>query len=431
MFSVKAYLLELNLFQPTDGTIENAHDLRSNIISTRIYLGLLVLMLIGFSLGLSLLSETKTYTLHHPSESQVNAIVADDTNCPCSRISLVYEEFITLEASFHQVCSSDFVTDRWIQTIFSGSNTTNFFQGDFRTTGSAQFQALAALCRLSKENIQDSIATFLATSFISPQLLSQNTFESTVQAAIKQFEQTVHVAFQSQLRLVNRMIFGNQIMSALRTTILPLYTYGGTTVIQAVLSYGLSYQQADESQCSCYNGYDCVGPSGMYEAYGKWAYFAVIEQHAPALMIIPGLFSGCMPMNSLLLSTLECFYNQTCVDEILSFLSADRHFTAMPVIDQGIFQPNSTVQSIVDQTMVEGWSKNISYEKYFTQCAPISCTYSRLERHDFVFVLTKIIGLLGGLILVLRLVVPAIVRFIRNRKLKKNQLAPSPRITRK
>ena len=202
-------------------------------------------------------------------------------------------------------------------------------------------------------------------------------------------------------------------------------------MIQAVLSCGLSYLQAYGGKCSCYNGYDCVGSSGMYDAFGNWAYFIVTEEMAPALMIIPGLFSGCMPMNSLLLSTLECFYNQTCVNEILSFLSTDVHFTAMMVNEQSIFPPNSTVQLIVNRTMVENWKTNISYEKYFTQCAPTSCTYSKLERHDAVFVLTKIIGLLGGLILVLKLVVPQFVRFIRNHKLKTNQSTPVPRIPRK
>jgi hypothetical protein len=79
--------------------------------------------------------------------------------------------------------------------------------------------------------------------------------------------------------------------------------------------------------------------------------------------------------------------------------------------------------------MVEQWTENISYDKYFVQCAPISCTYSKVEGHDFMFVLVEISGLLGGLILVLTFIIPAAVNFIRRLKLRNTE--PTPRIPRK
>jgi hypothetical protein len=66
--------------------------------------------------------------------------------------------------------------------------------------------------------------------------------------------------------------------------------------------------------------------------------------------------------------------------------------------------------------MVEEWITNISYEKYYAQCAPIICTYSKVNRHDFVYVLTKIISLLGGLTLAIKFIVPVVVQFIRRKK---------------
>ena len=144
-------------------------------------------------------------------------------------------------------------------------------------------------------------------------------------------------------------------------------------------------------------------------------------------MKIPGFSASCLPVTSLLHSTLECFYDQMCLDELLSFVSTNKSFTAMSSIERSRFSIISTVKSILDFIMVEKWSTNISYENYFVQCAPISCSYSTMKRHDFVFILTKVIGLLGGLILVLELIIPIIVRFVRRQRNDN----PTPRISRK
>ncbi|CAF4239198.1 unnamed protein product, partial [Rotaria sordida] len=80
------------------------------------------------------------------------------------------------------------------------------------------------------------------------------------------------------------------------------------------------------------------------------------------------------------------------------------------------FKPNSTVQEIVNELMVEEWLTNISYEKYYAQCAPVQCIYSKLEKQDLVNVLTNVISLHGGLTLTLRFIIARIVRFIRRKK---------------
>ncbi|CAF3934176.1 unnamed protein product, partial [Rotaria sp. Silwood1] len=78
---------------------------------------------------------------------------------------------------------------------------------------------------------------------------------------------------------------------------------------------------------------------------------------------------------------------------------------------------------MLENLMIEEWITTISYEKYYDQCAPISCTYSKEERHNLIYVITKLISLLSGLTLVLELIIPIIVRFIM-KKLNHEQ-APS------
>ncbi len=98
----------------------------------------------------------------------------------------------------------------------------------------------------------------------------------------------------------------------------------------------------------------------------------------------------------------------------------------MPVIEQSHFKPNSTVKSIVDRLIVEEWMTNISYEKYYDQCAPISCTYFKTERNGFVFILQKLIGFLGGVAALFGLIIPQAIHFIR----RPQNSEPTPRVSR-
>ncbi|CAF1505675.1 unnamed protein product [Adineta steineri] len=122
---------------------------------------------------------------------------------------------------------------------------------------------------------------------------------------------------------------------------------------------------------------------------------------------------GCLPVNAILLSALECFYNQTCLNQLISFFPTNEKFLAMNFSAQSRFAINSTVQMIVDELMIEQWITNISYDKYFKQCAPNLCTYTKNEKYTFTFILTKIISLLGEFTLVLGFIIRLIVRLIR------------------
>jgi hypothetical protein len=188
MLSLKKYIRDLNLFKPdpNSGEVEDDQNRRSNIISTRIYILFLILILFGTGIVLSLIHETKIITLKHPTKEQFEALPTD-AQCSCSQISLSYGKFISLQASYHQVCSSDFVSDRWFNAINFGANSTYFHIRDFRTYGSAQFQALAAFCRLSKANIEQNIALLYLNTLLSPQLLSEKVLQSQTNESIDQF----------------------------------------------------------------------------------------------------------------------------------------------------------------------------------------------------------------------------------------------------
>ena len=396
MASLKNYFLNLNHFESSNDDVEQVdeHQRRTNIISTRIYLILLLLTLIILTIVAWLTVETTVITIENPSKSQFESLPFD-AYCPCSRISILYSEFTSIEATFHQVCSSDFVSNRWIKAIYSGSDSTYFSILDFRNYGSAQFQALASFCRLSKVNVFQSIGLFNMTSVISSQVQSETVFYSQVEAYIEQFQLTAPNQFATQLDLIREMIMSNNLISGLQTNHVPTYTVDSNDEYN-VADMMVTYPLDSDTSCSCATDIDCHGPSYILNIFGEPTRDDYYADYEAIQMTIPGILSGCTSVNSLLLSTLECFYDQTCIDELLSYFPSPERFTAMVLSETSHFASNPTIKTLVDQLMVEEWITNISYDKYYDQCAPISCTYSIVERHNVLFILRKLISSLVG-----------------------------------
>jgi hypothetical protein len=77
-----------------------------------------------------------------------------------------------------------------------------------------------------------------------------------------------------------------------------------------------------------------------------------------------------------------------------------------------LYSINSTIQELVDNLMIEKWNAPPIYVKYYNACQPIQCTYTIETRNDVIHIVTTLFGLAGGLITVLKFVVPRLVKFI-------------------
>ena len=73
------------------------------------------------------------------------------------------------------------------------------------------------------------------------------------------------------------------------------------------------------------------------------------------------------------------------------------------------FTAYSTVREMIDELMVEQWTWNITFENYYDGCEPSECTYTVEGRNEALFIVTTAIGLIGGLVKILKLTVPRIV----------------------
>ena len=175
------------------------------------------------------------------------------------------------------------------------------------------------------------------------------------------------------------------------------------------------FTQTDGSQCSCDNDFDCHVPAGFYDfhTYFSEGYFDQTELSPREF--IDGWNIACWPMESLLVSTLESFYNQTRFDQILMNVNSSTsltRFNALNPLENSTFTFNSTLETLVAKLFVEKWLETWNYSFYFSQCQPRYCQYYINQRPETLYIITSLLGLYGGLSVVLHLVIPYIVNFL-------------------
>lgn len=427
MDRLKTYFSKVNIFGSSNELEEenerNRYDQQTNVIATRVFFIILSLALFIFTTFLWSNQQKINITIQNPTESEI-ALLPSNRICLCSQISIRYQEFVVSNPIFHQVCSSDFVSDRWISSLFHGHASTYFLSSDIRSIGFVEFQALSSFCKLSKKRANRMLSYFGSTSFTSSYLVDNDrSLHEQVNASISIIQSTSFETFGAQIELISMLIVNNQLMNGLHTNIYPSLHTGnlavyGTRVAFISMNYGGQGFSCYCSQTNSLNLDDCRGTVGIYQDQYDIDINNIYQSYTPSIAI-PGFGVTCMPIDSCLLSSLECFYNQSCIDRIIPFLrvldEAPMNFTALNKELPSRYQIFSRILSIIKQFMVEEWSIEESYSEYFRQCSPSSCTYSKNVNPSFLEILAKVIGLLGGLCVVLRIVVSVIVKKIRQK----------------
>lgn len=154
--------------------------------------------------------------------------------------------------------------------------------------------------------------------------------------------------------------------------------------------------------------------AGIYawsaEPRDVWHRFDV---YPPAIFIIPGMHVGCFPYDALIISTLECFFNWTCLNitaQLISSLPASDWPRPLKTLLSSRYLPNDTITNIYEEMMIDEWKNMKNFSGYYAACAPIRCTYTYPERSDFLAVITTLLSTFSGLIVALRMVSPITVQ---------------------
>ncbi|UJR22378.1 hypothetical protein I4U23_025440 [Adineta vaga] len=397
---IRGFFTTLNTFEQKHKKAINQTELYLQRQSTRVYFLLLLLavfILVVYTLLTYQQSNTTIKISSFEKFQQLQNLYHSTTvECPCTNISFPSTTFCQLEPIFHQICSSDFVSQDWLNILFLSYKTQNIFNMSSYTfigTAFTYFQTLKIMCDLTKEAVLDGRDLFLAKQVVSAHMPNYDIFNRQTVAALTAFKSSLSSNFVHTLHMLLGMAQGNGLVSAYSTNwdiFLPNMTKDATIYTKARV-YNV---------CNCAISASCNQSSIPY---------------------VPGYVVGCLPLQSLLRSTLECFYNQSCINMITSYVN-------VLIVPQKLnltntrFLPNLLIDNLVQEMFIEFWSLNVSYEKFFQQCQPMFCSYKLIDRYNVLYVVTTIVGLYGGLTVLLKLVVPFIVRrlydlFRQNRRI--------------
>lgn len=401
----------MNLF---DSESTEPFTIHRERLSTRVYIPILFIGLCSITIYTSLLTETSNITVSYPSQSEyqrLSKVYFDTLQCPCSQISVLQNEFITITNTYHQVCSSDFIKDIWLQCMLGDQEWFDRYEADLRGRGASYFLFLSLLCTLSQRTVNSAIDEFLNSAFVNAQMISESEFQLQTAVIFNQFKTSTAQKYSRILTLVYEITESSAFVSS--------YSMNWFWWLKYNSSIATIPTKSVEIQDGCYCGTrsNCTTSGGFYNPYSNIVNFT-----------IPGFNVGCSPVKTLLQSTLECFYNQTCTDLVLYYATIDLigegdihsfvNVSAMDSTRASRFKTDILIQELVDELFVEEWQTNISYSSFYNKCAIAYCSYEVERPHNFIYIVSKIIGLYGGLSVALRFIVPHINKIafvIRNR----------------
>ena len=134
---------------------------------------------------------------------------------------------------------------------------------------------------------------------------------------------------------------------------------------------------------------------------------------------VPGVFIGCYAVEATLQSNLASFYNQSWVIEFRTAIQFETYSpvsvktTALNASLDSQYNLTTPIMNMLQKMMMEKWDTNVNYSAYYEQCHPTECKYTYIVKYDLVYIITTMIGLVGGLTTILQLIIPRAVKLSR------------------
>ncbi|CAF0987788.1 unnamed protein product, partial [Didymodactylos carnosus] len=401
------YIKVFNLFQSYPPPTNPVH-IHNELISTRLYITTLLISSLILGFYTSFIDRTQIVTTKSPTIEQYNRIYEQHyqtLTCPCTKVSISYETFIRLSPTYHQICTSRFISEEWYWYLLANGD---FIQqnDDFRKTSLGSFQMLSTFCQSVSQTVNDSLSVFYSSNYVTGKLISQQLFEVQSNSFIDLFILDATNSYKHALQIIRDTTQGNALLAA-ESELFFSYNY------YSIIKSPDIYYDSNNQSCSCTSTDKCIAESKIYEI-ANWDDTDYVYELSGNYFNVTGFYYGCYIIESLLQSTLECFYNETCFTQINSMIlvplsTTNMNVTALNVSVKSQYKPETTIETIVNNLMIEQWNPSISFGSYYNECQPSECTYTYTAKLDIVYVLTTIIGLTGGLTKVLPLIIPNLV----------------------
>ncbi|CAF1411290.1 unnamed protein product [Adineta ricciae] len=421
--SIREKWIPWNLF---DSRTTDPLIIRREILSTRLYIILVLVSLIILTTYASLSQQNETKTVLFPSESVYKNLLKTYTNnlqCTCTKVLIPYEKFVKTNPSFHQVCSSDFISQKWIDFIFKADSTL-IWPIDVRTSLSSMWQLIRTFCQNAKTTVLNAFKQFNNSRLITSILLNEELLETKVSTTLNFLYRTISSNLIQSRKIIERITQANELMTGLLTNYIVVtdkfglsqFPNGAFVLSEVNVSFYIGifankYISKNSTKiCSCKNNGSCPLPGNIY-LYHISEKFAIYDMNKIEINeSLSGIIIDCLPIQMTLSSTLECFYNEICLNILLSSYSNKMNIS---ILNQSLltrFNPKTKIELLINQLFIENIFNQTNYSEYYLQCLPNICHYNYLNRFNVIYILTIFISLFGGISTILRAISPLIIQ---------------------
>ncbi|CAF1265964.1 unnamed protein product [Adineta ricciae] len=402
-------IFSMNIFPPRrfPGDIDAAKRKYLGQYATRLYIVLLIFGLSILTIYAAVDPQILTKTFSKPSLSDYRRLIRDHNDtlqCPCSTISSILHQYVSIKPVFHQVCSSAFVSSEWRAKILAGFNPNLlvYDKHDYRRFLFAHFQFLYGLCDISARSVNETIDTFLSSSFITSQLRSESDLSTYINLLLEQSKSQAPQTLTRLLFLLLSINRGNAFISTYGSNYQYLIPPFNGTTIYGTWSVAYTIPIKYDNNCSCAFNTNCTTTAKFF------------NNNSSEMISVEGFRMGCTPSESFFASNLQCLYNLSCINLIQQQINCTNATTmdALNSTDQSRFFMNITIQDFFNDLFIENWSTVINYSVYFDRCAPAFCSYTYIEQANSLHTITFLLGLYGGLNVVLKWICPTVIYVI-------------------
>jgi hypothetical protein len=286
---------------------------------------------------------------------------------------------------------------------------------DARTVVSSHAQLLRSFCTLNQLTLSQIIIDSLGSLLISPQVLSSKLLDLQVNEQLGIIQSTGPWLLTASLSIVRLSTTSNQLISGLGTNTFTYMSPYTTDMASIAIN---AYKPISGSTCNCFPTINCQAPAAIYSnpVEQTLGVYHLNVNSTP----IKGMQTACFPLEGLLSSTLECYFDSSCLQLLVPNSTI---FTPLNSTKASRFPPDTTIEQLINELLVEQWAFDFSPADYFAQCAPSTCTYSYTHRNTLLTIITTIISIFNGLNTVLRMIIPRFVQWLF--KLKRRFVRPS------
>lgn len=291
----------INLF---DSSSSDATILDRERKITRLFILLLVATSFALTVHVNLSQIVEKQVVDVPPNSTYSALQArysTELECLCSNTNVRYREIARLNMTFHQICSSPFVSIPFLLQ-FAAFNTLDVHQYDFMIMSGVYFVHIKLFCESVKQYVSSTLDEYFQQPFIVAKLITPEDFEEKLHSDV-----------------MNRIAFAKKYISHAMLDALEFSSksYG----ISALYTYFDMKISADGSittgpspffNCSCITNPDTCTIDAAFYAYTQ------SNDSLSLLFKVTGMKLACSATRSTILSSFACWYSPACYEKVSS-----------------------------------------------------------------------------------------------------------------